>query len=273
MQRIFRLRLRPRVALLLVFAFCTIAAAPGRPPRQLRVCADGNNLPFSDNHGAGFENKIAELIAADLGAKLSYVWAPQRRGFVRNGLNAGLCDVVVGLPAALASVRTSRPYYRSSYVFVFGPSAPRVTSLDDAGLRQLKIGVPLVGDDGANPAPVLALARRGLTGQVRGYSVYGDYRSQSPSAEIIRALRRKDIDLAIAWGPLAGYFANQGRPRLHVAPLLQAEAPPGLDFAFDISLGVRQDDTALLAELNRALARQKGAIDAVLARYSVPILR
>ena len=239
--------------------------------RTLRVCADANNLPFSNDRGGGFENEIAELLAADLGTKLSYAWAPQRRGFIRTTLNAGLCDVVMGVPSALGSVQTSRPYYRSSYVFVLGPGAPRVSSLDAPELRELRIGVPLVGAEGANPPPLLALALRGLVANVRGYSVYGDYRNESPPAELIRALRRDEIDLAIAWGPLAGYYASQGGPKLSVAPLRQTEAPPGLDFVFDISLGVRKGDARLLADLNRALTRQRAAIAAVLARYSVPI--
>ncbi|HYP75395.1 MAG TPA: quinoprotein dehydrogenase-associated putative ABC transporter substrate-binding protein [Polyangiaceae bacterium] len=250
-----------------------MSRAAATPRRELRVCADRNNLPFSDDQRAGFENKLAELIAADLKAHLSYFWAPQRRGFIRTTLNEGLCDVVMGVPSGVSALQTSRPYYRSSYVFVFGPGAPLVSSLDDAQLRDLKIGVPLVGEDGANPPPVLALARRGLVANVRGYSVYGDYRSQSPPAELIRALRRRDIDLAIAWGPLAGFYAQRGQPALRVEPLREADAPPGLPFAFDISIGVRKGESRLLADVNRALERQRPRIDALLAQYSVPVAR
>jgi len=257
----------------MAFVVCGRSGATGAPQRELRVCADRNNLPFSDDRGAGFENQLAELLAADLRAKLSYFWAPQRRGFIRNTLNRGACDLVMGVPSALADVQTSRPYYRSSYVFVLGPSAPRVHSLDDTELRDLKIGVPLVGDDGNNPPPVLALALRGLVTNVRGYSVYGDYRSESPPADLIRALRRHDIDVAIAWGPLAGYYANRGQPRLRITPLRETEAPPGLAFAFDISIGVRKGDDRLLADVNRTLERQRVRINALLARYSVPISR
>jgi len=261
------------VATLFILGLCVIASAAVPSRRKLRVCADPNNLPFSNDQRAGFENELAELIAAELGAELSYTWAAQRRGFIRNTLNAGLCDAVMGVPSTLNTVLTSRPYYRSSYVFLFGPTAPRVASLADPALRQARIGVPLVGDDGANPPPVLALYQHGLVGNVRGYPVYGDYRNESPSAEIVRALRRNEIDLAIAWGPLAGYYANRGSPKLAVSPLPRTDAPPGLEFAFDISVAVRKGDDHLLADVNHALDRRRAAIQAVLARYSVPVLR
>jgi mxaJ protein len=256
---------------LVLVAVASIACASADPRRELRVCADGNNLPFSNRRRSGFENKLAELLARELKARLSYTWAAQRRGFVKNTLNAGLCDVIMGVPSALQSVHTTRPYYRSSYVFVWGPGARAVDSLDAPELRGMKIGVPLVGDDGATPSPLLALASRGLIGNIRGYSVYGDYGAESPPAELIFALRRGQIDLAIAWGPLAGYFANHGAPKLRVSPMREAEAPPGLSFAFDISLAVRKGDTRLLAELNRVLERQHAAVTALLAHYSVPL--
>ena len=253
-----------------------IASFASRPSaavrRQLRVCADGNNLPFSNERGEGFENKLAELIARDLSAEVTYVWAPQRRGFFRNTLNANLCDVVMGVPTKLDMVATSRPYYRSGYVFVYGPHAPRVKSLDAPDLHQLRIGLPLVGDDGANPPPVLALAARGLIPNIHGYSVYGDYRVDSPPAELVRALRRGDIDIAVAWGPLGGYYATHPSPALAYTLIPEKEAPPGLTFSFDISLGVRHADKSLLAEFNAILAKHQHQIDRLLNRYSVPRL-
>jgi mxaJ protein len=250
--------------------FATHASAAGG--RQLRVCADGNNMPFSNQRGEGFENKLAQLIANDLGAELSYVWAPQRRGFIRNTLNANRCDVVMGVPAKLGIVATSRPYYRSGYVFVYGPRSPHVNSLDAPELHRLRIGVPLVGDDGANPPPALALALRGLVPNIRGYSVYGDYRADTPPAELVRALRRGEIDIALAWGPLAGYYAAHPEPALAFALIPESEAPPGLTFGFDISLGVRRADEPLLAELDGILLKRQRAIEKLLDRYGVPRL-
>jgi mxaJ protein len=267
-----RLRLKRFVLfVLLALGVVGLARSSAASRRELRVCADGNNLPFSNRARAGFENKLAELLARQLGARVTYTWAAQRRGFVRSTLNAGLCDVIMGVPSGMEGVQTTRPYYRSSYVLVSGPAAPQVDSLNALELRGLKIGVPMVGDDGANPAPLLALAARGLIGNVRGYSVYGDYTTDSPPADLIRAVRRGEIDVAVAWGPLAGYYANQDKPKLRITPLRALEAPPGLSFAFDISVAVRKGDDSLLADLNHALERQHGAVAALLARYFVPV--
>ncbi len=266
------LPLRLVLAATLVIANGVIPAAFARPSRQLRVCADANNLPFSNQRGIGFENKLAEMLARDLGAELHYTWAPQRRGFLRNTLNAKRCDVVMGVPKDLDALLTTQPYYRSSYVFVYGPGAPHIRSLDAPGLHALRIGVPLVGDDGANPPPVLALASRQLIPNLHGYSVYGDYSADSPPSELIRALRRGEIDIALAWGPLAGYYAASSEPKLELAVIPESEAPPGLRFSFKMSLGVRRGDTALQAELNRWLIRRSKEIRALLRAYSVPIL-
>lgn len=249
------------------------AAGPNAGRRQLRVCADPNNLPFSNEHGDGFENKLAVLLAHDMNADIVYTWRPQRRGFLRETLNAKKCDIVMGVPAKLENVTTTRPYYRSGYVFVFAPNVPQVASLDAPALHSMRIGVPLVGDDGANPPPLLALAAHGLLGNMRGYSVYGDYAKDSPPADVIRALRAGDIDVAIAWGPLAGYYAKHaGRPALALVLIPETEAPAGLTFTFDIAMGVRRDDAALAAEVDAFLIRRRRDIDRVLASYSVPTL-
>jgi mxaJ protein len=266
---------RSLVSALLVLAF-VLSSAPevlaARAERELRVCADPNNLPFSNLARQGFENQLAELLAKELHAELTYVWWPQRRGFLRRTLRAHLCDVVMGLPTGFERVLTTKPVYRSGYVFVSKPSAPRILSLDAAQLRELRIGVSIVGDDGANPPPVTALIQRHLLERLHGYPVYGDYRQDSPPAELIRALARDEIDIAIAWGPLAGYFAQLASPRLRVVPVPEAEAPAGMPFTFDISLAVRSDDRALRDELNSALDRRRAAVRALLAKFHVPLL-
>ncbi len=240
--------------------------------RQLRVCADGNNMPFSNERGEGFENKLAALVARDLDADVAYTWWPQRRGFFRETLKSRRCDVVMGVPVGLDVVATTRPYYRSTYVFVFGAHTPRVNSLDAPELHAMRIGVPMVGDDGANPPPVLALASRGLIGNMRAYSVYGNYQKESPPADVIRALRAGDIDIAIAWGPVAGYYAAHPEPRLATAPIPESDAPPGLTFGFDIAMGVRRSDKDLAAELDAVLLHRSKEIGALLAAYGVPVL-
>ena len=186
------------------FAGALIVAAPAFG-RDLRVCADPNNLPFSNEAREGFENRIVELIAQELDADVTYYWHAQRRGFLRETLKAGNCDVVPGLPSNLEGVRTTLPYYRSSYQFVVRSSDPLPRSFNDPLLRERRVGVQLVGDDGWNTPPAHALARRGITDNIRGYTLYGDYREPSPPSRIVKAVADGEIDIAVAWGPLAGY--------------------------------------------------------------------
>jgi mxaJ protein len=235
------------------------------------VCADPNNLPFSNDRLEGFENRVAALIAADLGVPLEYTWWAQRRGFLRSTLNAGLCDVVIGLPTSVELALTTRPYYRSTYVFVTRRDRRlRLHSIDDEALRQLRIGVPLVGDDGANAPPAHALSRRGIIRNVVGYSVYGDYRSESPPARIIDAVASGEIDVATAWGPLAGYFAGRQKVALELTPIEPQIDEPFLPFVFDISAAVRRDSDGLRARLEEVLLRRRAEIDAILAAFNVP---
>ena len=245
--------------------FATIADA-----RELRVCADPNNLPFSNERGEGFENKIAELIADELGVTLSYTWWAQRRGFIRNTLNTGSCDLVTGTTNGIEMLRTTLPYYRSGYTFVTRQDGPKVSSLDDPILHNLRIGIQLVGEDGANPPPAEALARRGIVDNVRGYLVYGDYREQSPAAAIMDAVAKGEIDVAIVWGPVAGYFAGRESMPLKVALVTPQNDGPRLPMVFDINMGVRRDDPTLRDEINAALSKLRPKIDAVLANYGVP---
>jgi mxaJ protein len=245
--------------------FATIADA-----RELRVCADPNNLPFSNERGEGFENKIAELIADELGATLSYTWWAQRRGFIRNTLNAGSCDLMTGTTNGIEMLRTTVPYYRSGYAFVTRQDGPKVSSLDDPILHNLRIGIQLVGEDGANPPPTEALARRGIVDNVRGYLVYGDYRERNPAAAIMDAAAKGEIDVAIVWGPVAGYFAGRESVPLKVALVTPQNDGPRLPMVFDINMGVRRDDPTFRDEINAALSKLRPKIDAVLASYGVP---
>ncbi|MEI9405651.1 substrate-binding domain-containing protein [Mesorhizobium sp. Cs1330R2N1] len=261
----------PPVALgITALALLLLPATAGA--RELRVCADPNNLPFSNVAGQGFENRIAEIIAADLGAKLTYTWWAQRRGFVRNTLKAGLCDLVPGTPANFEMLRTTTPYYRSSYVFVTRKAGPDVTSFNDPRLRDMRIGVQLIGDDGANSPPVQALGRRGIVGHLVGYPVYGDYSAPNPPARIVEAVASGEVDLAVVWGPLAGYFAQKQNVPLRITPVAPGIDGPQLPMIYDISMGVRREDDALRGDVNNALAKHKAEIDALLAQYGVPRL-
>ena len=246
-----------------------LLAAPAGA-RDLKVCADPNNLPFSNAARQGFENKVVELVAKELGAQVQYVWWAQRRGNVRETLNAGLCDLIPGVASSLEMLGTTRPYYRSTYVAVVrrGPLSG-LDSFDDARLRSLRIGVQLVGDDGANTPPAHALTRRGIVDNVRGYTIYGDYDSPAPQSPIVDAVARGELDLAFVWGPTAGYFAAREPTPLTLAPVPQSDGP-ALPMAYDISMGVRRDDVALRREVEGALARRAADIAAILKSYGVP---
>lgn len=251
----------------------TVIACNSRPARELRVCADPNNLPFSNQRGEGFENRLATLIANELHATVRYTWWPQRRGFLRNTLDAGKCDLIMGMPPGSDGVLTTRPYYRSTYVFLSRKDrGVAVQSLDDPDLRQHRIGVQLVGDDYANTPPVHALSRRGIVSNLVGFSVLGDYSTDNPPARIVDAVVNREVDLAIVWGPLAGYFAQRSGVPLEIVPVSPAEDPPGLRFTFDISLAVRSDDEALKRELDAVLQRRKPKIHRLLVEYGVPLV-
>lgn len=255
----------------IAFVACfTIAVAA--EARELRVCADPNNLPFSNDRGEGFENKVVEIIARDLDAAVTYTWWAQRRGFLRNTLKADLCDVVPGVPANLEAVRTTAPYYRSTYAFVTRADGPAIASLNDPVLSTVTIGVQLIGNDGWNTPPAHALARRGIVENVRGYTVYGDYREPNPPARILKAVADRAIDVAIVWGPLGGYFAPRESVPLRLVPVRPQFDGPQLPMIFDISMGVRKEDESLRQELDDALERHRADIDTVLAAFGVPRL-
>jgi mxaJ protein len=240
-------------------------------PRELRVCADPNNLPFSNQKLEGFENKLADLIAADLGATVKYTWLRQRRGFIRRGLKAKQCDLVTGIPNASEMVLATKPYYRSTYVFAYRKSANlQLRSFDDPALRQLRIGLHAIGEDGANPPPVHALARRGIISNVVGFRMFDVESIENPQGQIIDAVAAGDIDVAIVWGPFAGYFAKRQKEQLEVVPVSPAIEPPGFPFVFEISMGVRPGETALKAEFDEILDRRRRDVRRILDEYGVP---
>ena len=253
----------------LISAAMLTAAFPASA-RELRVCADPNNLPFSNRAGEGFENRIVALLAKDLGAEVSYTWWAQRRGFVRNTLKSGLCDLIPGIAAGMESLRTTAPYYRSTYVFVTREDGPTVSSFDDPVLRDVTIGVQLVGDDGFNTPPAHALSRRGMVENVRGYPLYGDYSRPNPPARIVDAVASGEVAVAVVWGPLAGYFAKREGAALRLSPVQPQIDGPRLPMVFDISMGVRKEDEALRQEIDDALQRRRSEIAAILAEYGVP---
>jgi mxaJ protein len=256
-----------------VSAVAMMIGAAAADAAVLRVCADPNNLPFSDQAGRGFENKVVELIARDLGSTVDYTWWAQRRGYVRHTLKADVCDIWSGVVSGAEMMTSTRSYYRSSYVFVTrADRGLHIASFDDPQLRKLVIGVQMVGSDAMNTPPAHALARRGIVQNVRGYMLYGDYREPHPPSAIIDAVENGDVDVAVVWGPLAGYFAAQASSPLTIEPVQPWRDGTELPMAFYISMGVRRGDHTLLQRLNASLERNHTAISAILAEYHVPIL-
>lgn len=238
--------------------------------RELRVCADPNNLPFSNRRREGFENKVAQVIADDLHATVKYTWHPQRRGFIRRTLKERACDLVIGVPSEYDLVLATRPYYRSSYVFVSARSRHlQLRSLDDPILAGLTIGLDEIGEDGANTPPALALARRGIVGNIVGFKMWDVDTVKNPQARIIDAVAAGRIDVAIVWGPFAGYFGRRHPARLDVVPVATREAS-AFPFAYDISMGVRPGEVAFKEELEGVLERRRSAVQQILEDYGVP---
>jgi mxaJ protein len=243
-------------------------------PKPLKVCADPNNLPFSNRAGEGFENRLAELVGHALGRPIQYVWWAQRRGFVRNTLKDRRCDLWPGVATRPEMLATTQPYYRSTYVFVTRTDRGLdIASLDDPRLKSLTIGVQMVGDDAANTPPAHALARRGIVQNVRGYMLYGDYTQPNPPAAIVEAVDRGDVDVALVWGPLAGYFARRAAHPLRLAPVQPQLDAGQWPMTFAISMGVRKEDKELRAKLDKALQAHAGEIHRLLADYGVPLVK
>ncbi len=246
-------------------------ATAARAP--LRVCADPNNLPFSDRHANGFENRIADVLAHDFGTTVQYTWFAERRGFLRNTLKAHRCDLAIGVPVGDEQVLTTAPIYRSTYVFAYRRDRGyHLRSLDDPRLRTLSIGIHLIGADLSSLPPGVALARRRIITNVHGYSIYGNYATVSPPSDLVRAVARGAVDVAIVWGPIAGYWARHVGAPLEVVPVSPTMASTHIPFAYAMAIGVRRGDSALRARLDGALRRHRAEIDRILRAYGVPLV-
>ncbi|MEF3366578.1 substrate-binding domain-containing protein [Methylocystis sp. 9N] len=236
-------------------------------PQTLRVCADPNNLPFSNEKGEGFENKIAELLAKKLGKGLAYSYYPGATGFVRNTLNAHLCDVILGMPQGNDLVQPTNPYYRTTYAMVTraGSDLDGIAALDDPRLKEKGRRIGLI----ANTPPGNVLAMNGLLASVKPYPLVVDTRVDAPGATMIHDLEKGDIDIALLWGPIAGYYARQSPAKLTVTPLPET---PGARMAFRIAFGVRHSDQNWKRDLNTLIAQNKAELERILLDYGVPLI-
>lgn len=258
-----------RYCCILLCCSASLAASPA----PFRVCADPNNLPYSNQQRQGFENRLADLIAKDFGAEVTYTWYPQRSKFFRKTLAAGVCDVVMGVPEGLDTAAITHPYYRSTYVFVSRRDRNlHIRSFDDPQLRNLRIGVHVLGDGDDSLPPVHALISRGIVHNLVGYSIFGNLTETNPSADLIHAVSSKQVDVAVAWGPLAGYFARQSLIPLELTPIDGDPAHPNLPLSFDIGIGVRPGDEELIQRLNAELKKREPDIRRLLHSYGIPQL-
>jgi quinoprotein dehydrogenase-associated probable ABC transporter substrate-binding protein len=235
-------------------------------PKVFRVCADPHNLPFSDESGEGFENKIAELFARKLDKSLAYSWFPQSVGFVRNTLNAHKCDVIMGFPQGGDLAQSTNPYYRTAYAFVFRRhnGLDEVDTLSDPRLKGKRIGVV------AGTPPATYLAMNGLLGNVKGYQLVVDTRVDSSGEMMMKDLAAGEIDVGIMWGPMAGYHAARGGADMTVVPLVKDGGGPRL--AYRIAMGVRAADQEWKRTLNRVIRDSQPDITRILLSYGVPLL-
>jgi quinoprotein dehydrogenase-associated probable ABC transporter substrate-binding protein len=237
----------------------------------LRVCADPNNLPFSNQQGEGLENKLAQILSHDLSRKLQYVWFSERRNFLRNSLNADLCDAVLGVPVDMDDALLTRPYYRSTYVTVSrADRSLKIESLYDPRLKDLRIGLHITEDDYAPPGHLLAA--QGLSANIVGYSLFGSYGTPNPPARLIDAVGRGEVDVAIMWGPLAGYFAKKASAPLSIEPVSPSRFGM-IPFTYAIGAAVRSGNEALRASIQAVLEKECPRVQKLLVAYGFPSTR
>ncbi len=231
-------------------------------PKVLRVCADPRNLPFSDEKGEGFENKLAELLASKLGKSLSYTWYPNSMGFVRNTLGAYKCDIIMGFPQGDDIAQVTNPYYATAYALVFKPGTglDGAGSLSDPRLKDKRIGIV------AGTPPSNVMVANGLMSRAKPYPLVIDTRVDSSARDMIRDIEDGTIGAGVLWGPMAGYFAMHSNPKLTVVPLT------GPRMTFRISMAVRHQDQEFKRLLNRLIQDNQGEINALLQSYGVPLL-
>jgi quinoprotein dehydrogenase-associated probable ABC transporter substrate-binding protein len=235
-------------------------------PNVLRVCADPRNMPLSNEQGEGFENKIAELLAQKLGKTIAYTWYPQATGFVRNTLAAYRCDVIMGIPQGDDIVQVTNPYYRTTYALLFKPGTglDGVESLADPRLKGKRIGIV------AGTPPSDQMITHGLMPNAKIYPLMVDTRVSSSAQDMMTDLQKGEIDAAVLWGPMAGYYAKQSSTPTTLVPLLKENAGPRM--VFRITMGVRYADQDWKRLLNRTIQENQAAINKVLMSYGVPLL-
>ena len=235
-------------------------------PKVLRVCADPRNMPFSNEKGEGFENKIAELFAEKLQKKLDYAYYPGATGFVRNTLGSHRCDVIMGFPQGDDLAQGTNPYYRTAYALIVrqGSGLEDVTTLEDPRLKDKHIGIV------AGTPPATDMAVDGLMANAKPYPLMIDTRVDSSAEAMINDLTSGNIEAGILWGPMAGFYAKQANPTLHVTPLVKEKTGPRL--VYRVGMGVRAADQNWKRQLNRLIQENQAAVNKILLDFGVPLL-
>jgi quinoprotein dehydrogenase-associated probable ABC transporter substrate-binding protein len=266
---------RHNLLALAVAAFLVVAGLAAQPAlaasaeavdrSALRVCADPNNLPFSNEKGEGFENKIAELLAKELGVPVRYTWYPDTMGFIRNTLRARQCDLVVGTISGNEQLQNTNPYYRSAFSLIYRQeSGISISSLDDEALKTLELAAI------AGTPPVTLLAQKGLLQRLHPYALMADTRFEHPAQDLVHDVAAGDVDVGILWGPIAGYFAKQAPVPLVVVPLRTEN--PAIRLDYRITMGVRFNEPEWKRDINNLIRGKQAEINAILLDYGVPLL-
>jgi quinoprotein dehydrogenase-associated probable ABC transporter substrate-binding protein len=233
---------------------------------ELRVCADPHNLPFSNDQKAGFENKVAAIIAADLELPLTYVWFPQTVGFVRNTLRTRACDLVMGAVAGDAEMDTTSAYYRAGYMLVTrAADGIAAHAVDDPALATKRFGYI------AATPPTDLLLKHKLLDHATSYALTVDTRVENPARQMLTDLLDDKIDVALVWGPIVQYAITDKHLPLKAVMLDAEPDEPRLDYA--IAMGVRANEPEWRRRINQALARHRAEIDAVMASYGIEPLK
>lgn len=255
------------IAAVSIGALAAYAVWP-RPASTIRVCAEPDAMPYSNRDAEGFENKLATMFAHDRNARLEYAWLEERRGSFDQMLSRGECDLIMGVPTGVSFAEVSRPYYRSSYMLVYRTNGPAYASLDDPRLREARIGVQVIGDDFANTPPAFALARRNLLDNMSPFLMYSSTGGKKAQSELIAAVANRSVDVAIEWGPYAGYFASRQPDGLELATL---PSDGDLEFAYDIGIGFSHASAlALKPAIDEFLTRRRTEIERLLRDYAIP---
>lgn len=248
----------------LIAALGMVCGSLAYAAQPLRICADPDNLPFSNHSGLGFENRIAILVAHDLGRKPVFIWARSRRGFLRERFNKNLCDVLMGVPHSMKAVATTVPYYRSSYVFVTRRREHvEIASFSDPRLNGRRIGLQVLEEDFSPPS--IPLIRSGHAAQLVGFESFGP-----EATEIVRAVAQQRVGVSVVWGPIAGYYAAAQHLPVTLTPVSPAVDSSGIPFQYSISMGVHKNDLELRDALNQSIERLRPQIDKVLNSAHVP---